>query len=499
MPKTIIDESRPHRVDAPHPSAGTGRGDGSASRAPAFPKAAGKELAARLQGPLFLPGHAGYPAERGGYNLAVDHRPDLLVGATGPADVIAAVDFATRHGIPVGVLNTGHTAAVPADGAMLVNTRRMQGVRVDPYHRVAQVEAGVQWRRVIHESAPFGLAPLNGSSPIVGVVGYTLGGGLGLLGRAHGYAADHVHTVDVVTAHGAFRHVTPQQYGDLFWAIRGGKGNFGVVTSIEIELFPVPRLYGGGLYFRGSAAPEVFRAYRRWARTVPDQMTSSIALTRFPWSNPVPELLRGRSVVHVRIAYHGTASDGEELVEPLRRITLALEDTVRDMPFTEAGSIHNDPVEPFALRERSAYLRDLDEDAMDVLVGLTGPDSSCPLRMVELRQLGGALGRPSKVPNAVGNRDAEFLLYLAGAANPDVAEAVDECADAVIEAMAPWSTGGVSMNFLGVRDAAPERVRAAYSAADYRRLVTVKRAYDPENLFRINHNIPPEAAMLASG
>jgi FAD/FMN-containing dehydrogenase len=328
-------------------------------------------------------------------------------------------------------------------------------------------------------------------------VGYTLGGGLGLLGRAHGYAADHVRSVDVVTAHGTLRHVNPHQYADLFWALRGGKGNFGIVTSMEIELFPVPRLYGGGLYFRGSAAPDVFRAYRRWVKTVPDELTSSIAMTRLPWSRDVPEFLRGRFVVHLRIAYHGAVADGEELVEPLRKITLTLADTVRDMPFAEAGTIHNDPVEPFALRERTTYLREVDEDAIDTLVNLAGPDSSCPLQMVELRHLGGALGRPSEVPNAVGNRDAEFLLYLAGAATLGESAMIDECADAVMDAMAPWSTGGVCMNFLGVRDSAPERVRAAYSEPDYRRLVAVKRAYDPENLFRINHNIPPEAEMFS--
>ncbi|MEV4511725.1 FAD-binding oxidoreductase [Dactylosporangium sp. NPDC049525] len=449
------------------------------------------QLAPRLHGPLFLPGDAGYDDERSGYNTMLEHRPAVVVGADGPADVMAAVAFATTHGLPVGVLSTGHGAAVAADGALLVSTRRMQGVRVDPFNRVARVEAGVRWDRVIHEAAAFGLAPLSGSAPHVGVVGYTLGGGLGLLGRSFGYAADHVRGVDIVTAHGMQRQVSPQQYADLFWALRGGKGNFGVVTSLEIDLFPVPRLYGGGLYFRASSAPQVFNAYRRWARSLPDAMTSSIALTRFPWQPQLPDRLRGRFVVHVRIAYNGTAAEGERLVRPLREAAVTMLDTVAEMPYTASGSIHADPLEPFGLYERTAYLRELDEDAVDALVDLAGPDSTCPMTLVELRHLGGALGRAPEVPNAVGHRDAGFLLYLAAVCPPADPHAVAGYADEILARLAPWTTGGAALNFMGTHDAAPARVRSAYTEADYRRIVGVKRAYDPENVFRVNHNIPP--------
>jgi FAD/FMN-containing dehydrogenase len=445
-------------------------------------------LAPALRGSLFLPGDAGYDDACAGYNLALTHRPMAVVEPSGVADVLAAVAFATRHELPVGVLNTGHGAAVPADGAVLVNLRRMRGVRVDPFAAVARVEAGTRWSDVIHEAAAFGLAPLSGSSPEVGVVGYTLGGGLGLLGRAFGYAADHVRSIDVVTRHGMLRQATPQQFADLFWALRGGKGNFGVVTSMEIDLFRVPRLYGGGLYFRGSTAAEVLSGYRRWVRTIPDELGSSIALTRFPWQPDLPEELRGRFVVHVRIAYPGPAADGEELVRPLRRIALPLLDTIVDRPYPTSAEIHRDPTEPFALTEASTCLRELDEDAADELVHLAGPDSTCPLRLVELRHLGGALARPPQVPNAVGNRDAGFLLYTAGVA--DTADAA-QYGQLVLDRMRPWSTGGTLPNFLGTADATPERVRAAYPPDDYRRLVQVKRAYDPENLFRITHNIPP--------
>jgi hypothetical protein len=341
---------------------------------------------------------------------------------------------------------------------------------------------------VIHESAPFGLAPLSGSSPQVGAVGYTLGGGLGLLGRAFGYAADHVRSIDVVTRHGMLRQTNPAQFGDLFWALRGGKGNFGVVTSIEIGLFPVPRLYGGGLFFRGSTAADVLAGYRRWVRTVPEEMGSSIALTRFPRLAELPDELRGRFLAHVRIAYHGSADDGAELIKPLRKIGLPVLDTVADRPYRTSGEIHQDPVQPLAVHEVNTCLRELDEDAADELIELAGPDSTCPLRLVELRHLGGALGRPPAEPNAVGNRDAAFLLYTAGMAG---VEDVPEYGRFVLDRMTPWSTGRSLPNFLGTDDATPERVRSAYAPEDYRRLVQLKRAYDPENLFRITHNIPP--------
>jgi FAD/FMN-containing dehydrogenase len=471
----------PHRNGARRPKA----------RKPARSPGDGLDaLASQLRGALLQAGHPGYEEACAGYNLAVRHRPAAVVDAGGVADVMAAVAYASRNELPIGVLNSGHSASVPADGAILVSPRRMRGVRVDPFTATARVEAGARWEDVVHETAPFGLAPLSGSSPQVGAVGYTLGGGLGLLGRAFGYAADHVRSIDVVTRHGMLRQTSPAQFADLFWALRGGKGNFGVVTSMEIGLFAVPRLYGGGLFFRGTAAAEVLASYRRWVRTVPEEMGSSIALTRFPRLPELPEELRGRFVAHVRIAYHGSAEDGAELVRPLRRIGLPVLDTVADRPYRTSGEIHQDPVQPLAVHEVNTCLREFDEDAADELLYLAGPDSTCPLRLVELRHLGGALSRPPEQPNAVGNRDAAFLLYTAGMAG---VEDVPEFSRFVLDRMAPWSTGRALPNFLGSDDVTPERVQAAYAPEDYRRLARVKRAYDPENLFRITHNIPPSS------
>jgi len=262
-------------------------------------------------GPVFRPGDVGYDAERAGFNLAIEHRPELVVGATGAADIIAAVERATADGLAVAVQATGHGVSVPADGAVLVNTNRMTGVVVDPSTRTARVEAGARWERVLPLAARYGLAPLNGSSPHVGAVGYTLGGGIGLLGRRYGYAADHVRWLDVVTADGRLRRVSADADPELFFALRGGKGNFGVVVSMEIELMPVSRLYGGGLYFPGESTADALHVWCEWTRTVPDSMASSVMLIRYPGDPAEPEPLRDRFVTHLRVAWSGAPEEGE--------------------------------------------------------------------------------------------------------------------------------------------------------------------------------------------
>lgn len=445
-------------------------------------------LGPRLRGHLFPPGDPGYDDGRAGANQGFDHRPAAVVRVSGVADVAAVVAYATKMRLPVGVLNTGHGTPTPIDDGILIDPRLLRGVRVDPATATARLEAGVRWAEVIHEAAAFGLAPLSGSAPWVGAIGFTLGGGLGLLGRTFGYAADHVRNIDIVTRHGVLRHVHSEQYADLFWALRGGGGNFGVVTSMEIDLFPVRRLYGGGLYFRGRDAATVVGAYRRWARTAPEELGSSVALIRFPWVPEVPAELRGRFVAHVRVAYHGSPAEGETLVRPLRQVAVPLLDTVVDRPYTTSGEIHNDPPEPLAWRETCAHLRELDENAVDELMRLVGPDSSCPLRMVELRHLGGALGRAPAVPNVVGNRDAAFLLYMVDVDDADAVHGTSSIGQLVVDAMLPWSTGGVSPNFAG---GAGDWAREAHAPADRHRLAQIKRAYDPDNMFRFAHDICP--------
>ncbi|WP_255621714.1 FAD-binding oxidoreductase [Pseudonocardia sp. DSM 110487] len=450
-----------------------------------------RELADRVRGPVLVPGGQGYDAECAGFNQSVQHLPALIVGATDVADVRAAVEFAASHNLPVAVQTTGHGPSVPADGALLINTRRMTGVRVDPVTRTARVAAGVRWEQVIREAAAYGLAPLNGSSHLVGVVGYTLGGGIGPLARAYGYAADRVREIEVVTADGQLRRASEEQHPDLFWALRGGKGNFGVVTSMEFDLVPVGRLYGGGLFFPSERAAEVLHAYREWTRSMPEAMTSSAALIRFPLLPEIPAPLRGRFAVHVRIAFLGAPDEGELLVRSLRAVAPRIVDTVADMPYTDVASIHSDPTEPLPAYERSLMLAEFGSDTVDTLIKLAGPDSDGSLMMVEVRHLGGALSRPPSVPNAVGNRDAEYLVFALTAAPPDQAGKATAEIDQLINAMTPWGTGQSYLNFMGGLDASRERTRRAYDPGSYERLTAIKTTYDPQNRFRINHNIPP--------
>jgi FAD/FMN-containing dehydrogenase len=438
---------------------------------------------------ILHPGQDGYDDERLGINRAAESRPAHVLAAATEEDVAAAVRLAAGRGRPVAVLASGHGPSATADDAVLINTGRMTGVRVDPVRRTAWVEAGARWAGVLEHTTPHGLAPLNGSSPNVGAVGYLTGGGAGLLGRRYGFAADHVRRLRVVTADGQVRDVTPERHPDLFWAVRGGKDNFGVVTAMEIDLFPVPRLYGGGLYFPAGSVPGVLRAYAEWTRQVPEEMASSVLLAANPDLPGVPEALRGRFAAHVRIAYSGTPEDGAELVRPLRELGPRLLDTVRDMPYAEVGTIHHEPTAtPFVAYDRNVLLRPLDEDGVDTLVSLAGPQAEAPF-IAELRHFEGAYARAPEPPNCVGGRDAAYSLFVGTDAAPESRRRRDE----LFGALHPWCTGGAVLNFMGVEDTGTDRVRAAYAPDDFDRLRRIKAAHDPSNLFRVNFNIPPLA------
>ncbi|RLK54983.1 FAD-binding oxidoreductase [Actinokineospora cianjurensis] len=449
------------------------------------------DLDSRLRGDVLLPDTPGYAEAIAAHNQTAPHRVAVAVVAADAGDVRDAVAFAAAHALPVAVQATGHGPSTTADDGLLIVTRGLDGVTIDAAARTARVEAGARWGKVVAAAAKEGLAPPNGSSPLVGAIGYAIGGGVGPLGRANGYAADHVRSFDVVTADGVALTASATSEPDLFWALRGGKGNFGVITAMEIGLFPVTRLYGGGLFFEGDNAAEILRTYRDWTTTTPEELASSIAFIRFPDLDVFPEPLRGKYIAHIRVFYFGSAEDGERLVTPLRAIGTRLIDTLADLPYTEIGTINNDPTEPGPYYERSTLLRSLDDAALDTLIDLIGPDANSPLLAVEVRQLGGAFTREPATPNAISFRDAAFSLFLASVPTPDkVTEAVDY-QTTVLSTMSPWTTGGPYLCFIGSHETDEATVRAAYEPAVYQRLREVKRQYDPTNLFRVNHNIPP--------
>lgn len=445
----------------------------------------------------FRPGQPGYDEELAGYQLAVRPRPAVVVAATGPSDVRRAVGY----GLPVGVTATGHGRVVTEDGGVLVTTRRMAGVTVDPASATAWVAAGTRWDAVIDAAAPHGLAPLSGGAPHVGAVGYTLGGGIGLLSRRYGFAADHVRELEVVTADGELRRVGPGD--DLFWALRGGRDNFGVVTGMRIGLLPVTTLYGGGLYFDTDLVPDALAAYLEWTATVPDELTSSIAVVPFPDVPALPPALRGRHAAHIRIAHLGGVDEGDRLAKPLRDVGPRLVDTLGALPYSASGTIHNDPPMPAAYHSTAALLRDFDATAARSVLAAAGPGAPAEADdrrggfasgracVIELRHLGGAMARPPDVPGAIGHRDAGFLLGVLSrlpGVDPDAEiAAVTPTHERVL---AVTDRIGTSVNFLGTRNTADD-VRSAYDPADRDRLVRLKAVHDPGNLFRLNANIAP--------
>ncbi|MGW1813004.1 FAD-binding oxidoreductase [Streptomyces sp. NPDC002125] len=405
-------------------------------------------------------------------------RPGLLVEASDAPGVRAAVREAGARGLPVRVHATGHGLPGPVEGGVLVSTRLMDQVEIDPLTRTARIGAGATWGGVIAAAAPHGLAPLNGSSPGVGAVSYTLGGGLGILAREFGYAADHVRSLDVVTADGVLRHVTPGTEPDLFWGLRGGGHRLGVVTALETGLVEVARLYGGSLAFDGDRAPEVLRRYLEWTRTVPGTCTSSVAALRYPDMPQLPGTLRGRYVVSVRVAYTGGAADGEALVAPLRAIGPALSDSLREMPYTESHTIHSDPPFPHAYYGEGLMLRDLDAGTAGRVLELTGPKAPM-MTVVQLNHLGGALAAPPAHGNAVPHRNAGFLLRLLSPLDGTDVTAVRALYAEVAGAAAPRVLGR-SLNFsFGGGD----RARTYHGPGTHERLAGLVSRYDPASLF----------------
>ena len=445
-------------------------------------------LADSVTGPVLRPGDEGYAEEVAGFNLARQHTPDVVVAARSAEDVSAAVRWAGEHALPVGVQATGHGSVVPITHGVLVSTRGLDEVSIDPERRTARVGAGVKWRRLLDEAAEHGLSGLCGSTSDVGVVGYTLGGGLPVLGRKYGFSSDHVRSFDVVTGDGEVHHVETGDGSELDWALRGGKGNVGIVTSMELELLDVADLYGGALFWPGALAPTLLTVFAEWVETLPEEFSASIGLLRLPPVPEVPEPLRGQFTVHLRVAYLGDDAEGERLLAPMRAVAPPMIDMVGRMPYTELDRIHMDPEHPVPFEEGGTLLRELAPDTIGAILDHAGPEAtSCPLLLVEVRLLGGALARGGT--DAVSGRDAAYSLFAVGALMPPIAEAVPGAIRAVVGAMAPWSTGGTMVNFHGVPGDDADRARA-WSGPTYQRLQRAKASYDPGNLLRFGHAVP---------
>lgn len=445
-----------------------------------------QSLAESVSGPVLAPGRPGYAEELAAFNLAVTHTPDAVVGATDATDVARTVAWAAERGLPVAVQATGHGATSPYRSGVVVSTRRMQALTIDPASRCARIGAGVRWRTVIDEAARFGLAPLNGSSSDVGAIGYTVGGGMPVLGRTYGFASDWARSFELVTADGVVRRVSADREPELFYALRGGKPTVGIVTEMEMELVPVVDLFGGSLFVDGSHAGAMLAAYRSWTAELPDTMTTALKFLRLPALPDVPEPLRNRFTVQLAVAHVGDPRDGERLVAPMRAVAPAIADELRLLAYPDVDTVHHDPAHPVPVRERSGLFDALTEEAAAELVAAVGPEADLPLLMVELRHLGGAMGK--RADDAVGPRDAAYSLLLLGVLAPEIAAIVPGALAATEQRLAPHLNGRTFVNMHGVVASGQDLTRP-WPDHVHQRLSAITAGVDPTGVFRFGHTV----------
>jgi FAD binding domain-containing protein/berberine-like enzyme len=445
-------------------------------------------LRARLVGDFVVPGDPDWDVARRAWNLAVDQRPAAVALPESAEDVVEIVRFARRHGFRVAPQGTGHNAGVRAiDGEILVKTERMRRVSIDAEARTARVDAGVLWAEVTDAAAPHGLAGLSGSSPDVGVVGYSLGGGISWLGRRYGLAANSVTAVELVTADGRLIRVDADHEPDLFWALRGGGGSFGVVTALELRLYPVSEVYAGVLFFPLERGAEVLNAWRKWVETVPDEVTSVGRFLQFPPLPAIPEPLRGKSFVAVEAAMLMDWYAASTILQPLRELNPAM-DTFTTMPITELEHLHMDPDHPVPGYGDGMLLREFDAEAIDAMVTVAGVNARSPLLSVEVRHLGGAIGEARPGSGALARLDAKFAMFAVGMTpTPESRTAVELGVHAVKRALAPWDGDRTYLNFAHT----PASGASLWGAEAHARLRRVKAKWDALDVIRADHPVGP--------
>lgn len=443
---------------------------------------------------LVHPHDPGWDEARRAWNLAVDQQPAAVALPESVEDVIAVVRWARSRGLRVAPQATGHSAGAMGSLAhtVLVKMERMRGVEIDAAKRRARGAAGTVWAEVTAAAADHGLAALAGSSHDVGVVGYSLGGGISHLARKHGLAANAITAVELVNAEGEVVRADAESEHELFWALRGGGGSFGIVTAIEIALLPIEEVYAGVFFFPIERGAEVLHAWRRWVENVPEEVMSIGRFLQFPPLPNIPEPLRGNSFVVVEATYIGDEETGGELLRPLRELG-PLMDTFATIPVKRLQELHMDPPGPVPGHGDGMLLNDLPESAIDELVAVAGAESGSPLISVEVRHLGGALARKSPGHGALASIEADFGLFAVGATpTPEVHAAVKAHIERVQAALSKWDAGREYLNWTDRR----ERGERLFGPITYRRLQAVKAAVDPYDLFRSNHPVRLPASKL---
>jgi FAD/FMN-containing dehydrogenase len=464
---------------------------GPLTGSPALGEATVRDLREELRGELVLPGDAGYDEARSVWNGMIDRHPAMIARCTGANDVIAAIRFARSEGLEVAVRGGGHNVAGNAtcDGGLVIDLSPMKGVRVDADARTVRAQGGVTWGELDTETQAFGLATTGGLVTTTGIAGYTLGGGIGWMMRKHGLACDNLISADLVTADGQIVHASESENAELLWGLRGGGGNFGVVTEFEFRLHPVSHVLGGMLAWPAAAGPEVLRFWREWIADTPDELCTMAAYLYAPPEPFVPPEVVGHLIFAIACCHLDPEGSAEDDLQPLRDQGPAV-DVLGPIPYPALQAMFDASV-PRGSRNywRSGYVDQLTDGAIETIAAHAQTLPS-PMGQLHIHQMGGAVSRVSAGATAFGNRDADFLMnYIGLWEDPAEDEANTAWVRAASDAMAPYGTGARYVNFLA--DEGEAGVRSAYEQETYVRLQSLKARYDPTNFFHLNQNIKP--------
>lgn len=436
-----------------------------------------------FEGTTYRPGDAGYDEARHGWNRSMDSYPAVLFIAKSVEDVQAAVQFAIAHDLPIAVRNTGHGAHRNADGAALICVAGLNHVTIDAEAGTARIGGGAMWSDVIGPAYEAGFGVPCGSSPGVGVVGYTLGGGYGLMARKYGLAVDHVQSMKVVLASGELVTASATEHADLFWSLCGGGGAVGVVVEIEMSLPREAQVFGGMVMYPADLASDVFRAYHGWTQDLDESVTSAFYVIAFPPVPFVPAPLQGRAFACVSACAVG--EHAEQHLDAIRTLPGVFMDSFRSMPFTETAEIFRDPVDPMPAWGTGVLLHDLPSDRLDAFLAANGEPGLSPLLKLEIRQLGGAVARREVAETAIGERrTAKYIAFGLGVPMPGSdAQRIHDHALNVFAALDDAVMCPGPLNWLGEATVTSERIRASLGEG-FERLVAIKAEYDPQNRFR---------------
>jgi hypothetical protein len=436
----------------------------------------------RLGDSVLEPGDPGFAEAAAAHNLAVVHQPHLVVRARTEADIVETVRLARGLGTTVAVQNTGHGAVAVTSGVLLT-IGALDTVTVDAASRTATIGGGARWGSVIAAAAHHGLFPVAGSSPTVGVVGYLLGGGLGPLARSRGFSSDYIESARVVTGSGEFVDVDSSTDPELMWALRGGKYGLGIVSQIRVRLVELRTLYGGALFFQEDHIARALRGWAEWLTAAPDEVTTSVAIVRYPDIEFVPAPFRGQRLLAMRFAYPGDAARGEELARPLRALAPVYVDSVGELPVEEIGRIHSDPPNPGPSAVRGLMLDRVDRNTVDALLGEVGPGTNPPFVSVEIRHLGVATAVDLPDGSALSGRGASFTVGAVAVDPTTFASVVPAAVARLRAALHPWTSTEINANFLGIPDN-PEHAASAWSPESRERLAAVRTRVDPAGVLR---------------